>query len=375
MNADTIRFLKAAYREHYFRDSDRIEFPTKIEEREFGYMPFGGGMVRHLTFRSAGEAVAEIVRQAPSSVYCSNALYDSPSLPMEEKGWKGAELIFDIDASDISTPCKREHDIWFCHDCSSRGRLPRPQRCPNCAKTSVEEIHNVCEVCLDAAKDHATRLIRLLTEDFSVQPSAIVTYFSGNRGYHLHVRDGRFDPLDAVSRAEIADYVRGAGMLIPQFFVLALRRSQRLEETTLLDSQGWLGRIAKFLSSSSSSTPPQPEAKEKKDGIHADINRAIEALVSRVDPSVTTDIHRVFRMPGTLHGSTGLLKMRVKSLERFEPLSDPVVLGSSRVKVSVKYSPQFTLNGERLGPFKSESVSIPAYAAVYLLARGLAEVS
>ncbi|TMP96232.1 MAG: hypothetical protein E6K99_10360 [Thaumarchaeota archaeon] len=107
MNWDTIRFLKATYKEHYFRDSDRIEFPSKIEEREFGYMPFGGGMVRHLTFRSAGEAVAEIVRQAPSSVYCSNALYDSPSLPMEEKGWKGAELIFDIDASDISTMSAR----------------------------------------------------------------------------------------------------------------------------------------------------------------------------------------------------------------------------------------------------------------------------
>jgi DNA primase small subunit len=374
MNWDTIRFLKATYKEHYFRDSDRIEFPSKIEEREFGYIPFGGGMVRHLTFRRAGEAVAEIVRQAPSSVYCSNALYDSPSLPMEEKGWKGAELIFDIDASDISTLCKREHDVWFCHDCISKGRLPKPQKCPNCAQANIEEIRNVCEVCLDAAKDHAARLIRLLTEDFSVQPNAITTYFSGNRGYHLHVRDSRFDPLDAISRAEIADYVRGAGMLIPQGFVLSLRRSQRLEEMAVLDNRGWLGRIAKFLSSSSS-TPPQPEAKEKKDGIHAHINRAIEAQVSRVDPSVTTDIHRVFRMPGTLHGSTGLLKMKVKSLDRFKPLSDPVVLGSARVKVSVKYSPQFTLKGERLGPFKSESVSIPTYAAVYLLGRGLAEVS
>jgi DNA primase small subunit len=375
MNWDTIRFLKATYREHYFRDSDRIEFPGKIQEREFGYMPFGGGMVRHLAFRSAGEAVAEIVRQAPSSVYCSNALYESPSLPMEEKGWKGAELIFDIDASDIPTPCKREHDVWFCHDCSSKGRLPRPQRCPNCAQANIEEIHNVCEVCLEAAKDHAIRLIRLLTEDFSVQPGAMTTYFSGNRGYHLHVHDSRFDPLDAVSRAEIADYVRGAGMLIPQGFVLSLRRSQRLEETAALANRGWLGRIAKFLSSSSSPSLPQPEAKEKKDGIHAQINRAIEAQVSRVDPSVTTDIHRVFRMPGTLHGSTGLLKIKVKSLERFKPLSDPVVLGSTRVKVSVNYSPQFTLNGEMLGPFKSESVSIPTYAAVYLLARGLAEVS
>ena len=374
MNWDTIRFLKATYKEHYFHNSDRVEFPSKVDEREFGYMPFGGGMVRHLTFRNAGEAIAEIVRQAPSSVYCSNAFYASPSLPMEEKGWKGAELIFDIDASDIPTPCKREHDVWFCHDCSSKGRLPRPQRCPSCAKASVEEIHNVCEVCLEAAKDHATRLIRLLTEDFSVQPGTITTYFSGNRGYHLHLRDSRFDPLDAVSRAEIADYVRGAGMLIPQGFVLSLRRSQRLEETSLPDNRGWLGRIAKFLSSSSSS-PPQPEAKEKKDGVHAHINRAIEAQVSRVDPSVTTDIHRVFRMPGTLHGSTGLLKMKVKSLDKFKPLSDPVVLGSTRVKVTVEYSPQFTLNGERLGPFKSESISLPTYAAVYLLARGLAEVS
>src|SRR5207247_9066404 len=163
-----------------------------------------------------------------------------------------------------------QHDVWFCHDCSSKGRRPRPQRCPNCAKANMEEIQNVCEVCLDAAKDHASRLIRLLTEDFSVQPSAITTYFSGNRGYHLHVHDSRFDPLDAVSRAEIADYVRGAGMLIPQGFVLSLRRSQRLEETAALDNRGWLGRIAKFLwSSSSPSTAPPPQAKENEAGIPA----------------------------------------------------------------------------------------------------------
>src|SRR2546426_750043 len=58
MNWDTIRFLKANYKEHYFRDSDGIESPSKIEERDSGSMPFGGGMVRNLTFRSAGEAVA-----------------------------------------------------------------------------------------------------------------------------------------------------------------------------------------------------------------------------------------------------------------------------------------------------------------------------
>src|SRR5207245_10086099 len=99
MNWDTIRFLKATYKEHYFRDSDRIEFPSKIEEREFGYMPFGGGMVRHLTFRSAGEAVAEIVRQAPSSVYCSNAVYGQRALPMDKRGMQGAETVFALTPS------------------------------------------------------------------------------------------------------------------------------------------------------------------------------------------------------------------------------------------------------------------------------------
>ena len=372
MNQVTVKFLRATYKEYYFRNSDRVEFPTKMEEREFGYIPFGGSMVRHLSFRSSGEAVAEIVRQAPSSVYCSNARYESPSLPMEEKGWKGAELIFDIDATDIPTPCKRDHDLWFCQDCNSRGRLPRPQACPACAGKNVEESHNVCEVCLAAAKVHATRLFNLLTEDFSVQPSSIAVYFSGNRGYHMHVYDSRFDPLDAASRAEIAGYVRGAGILIPRGFIIALSRSQHLGEEGLMVNFGWLGRIARSLQSSPSQGAERKEKKE--DGIRALIDRAIEDQVSRVDPSVTMDVHRVFRMPGTLHGSTGLLKMRVKSLERLEPLSDPVVLGKSKVKVSVRYSPPFTLDGERLGPFKSETVSLPTYAAVYLLGRGLAEV-
>ena len=43
------------------------------------------------------------------------------------------------------------------------------------------------------------------------------------------------------------------------------------------------------------------------------------AFGSRIDESVTTDIHRIFRMPGTLHGNSGLLKMRVHDLQAFRP--------------------------------------------------------
>ena len=118
MNESTKAFLKTAYREYYFNHgTDRIEVPDDSESREFGYIPFGGGMVRHLSFKSRGEALAEILKQSPSSVYCSNARYEHPARPIEEKGWLGAELIFDIDATDIPTGCKRSHDLWYCEKC------------------------------------------------------------------------------------------------------------------------------------------------------------------------------------------------------------------------------------------------------------------
>jgi len=73
LNEGTKLWLRNAYREYYFHSADRIEFPEGVESREFGYIPFGGGMVRHLSFRGKGEAQAEILRQSPSSIYCSNA--------------------------------------------------------------------------------------------------------------------------------------------------------------------------------------------------------------------------------------------------------------------------------------------------------------
>jgi len=109
LNEGTKAWLRNAYKEFYFRSSESIEFPDDVASREFGYIPFGGGMVRHLSFKSRGEALAEILRQSPSSVYCSNARYESPTRPIDEKGWLGAELIFDIDATDIPTPVSYTH--------------------------------------------------------------------------------------------------------------------------------------------------------------------------------------------------------------------------------------------------------------------------
>ncbi len=361
MNDGTKAWLRQSYKEYYFRGADQVEFPDAVESREFGYIPFGGGMVRHLSFKSKGEALAEILKQSPSSVYCSNARYESPTRPIEEKGWLGAELIFDIDATDIATSCKKGHDLWYCEKCHASGKLPRPSKCTKCGGPAVE-FHGTCETCLDAAKEHALRVVGFLKDDFGVDPGSIRVYFSGNRGYHLHVFDKRFEQLDQQARGEIAEYMRGTSLPLAQSIASTLRRRQ----PTGPQGAGWTKRITGYVD----------ERRQDYSGtLQRLVSEAISSQRAMVDSSVTTDIHRVFRLAGTLHGDTGMRKTRIESIDKFDPQVDPVVLSSKPVSVSVGFSPRFRLKHKDFGPFtKPETVELPTFAAVSILTRGLGEV-
>lgn len=360
MNESTKGFLRSAYKEFYFRGEGTIEFPGDVGAREFGYIQFGGGMVRHLSFKSEGEAVAEILKQSPSSVYCSNARYESPTRPIDEKGWLGAELIFDIDATDIPTPCKRRHDLWYCEKCFASGKLPRPAKCSKCGGATTE-FHGTCDMCLGAAMDHAKRVVGFLTEDFGVDLGAIRVYFSGNRGYHLHVYDARFDPLDQLARGEIAEYVRGSSLPLNQTIASTLRHKPQSGAV----GAGWARRITTYVDA-------------RREGYEGTLQKLVsEAIASQralVDSSVTTDIHRVFRLAGTLHGTTGMSKMRIESVDRFDPQEDPYVLSAKPVTVAVSFYPLFRARHKDFGPYKSVTVELPTFAAVQILARGLGEV-
>ena len=332
-------------------------------------------MIRHLSFKGAGELIAELVRQAPSSAYCSNAIYADPSLPMDEKGWKGAELIFDIDADDIPTGCKQKHDWWYCQTCHQGGNGNRPNRCRFCHNNnSTVQVHWVCVECLDATKEHAYRLFDFLKADFGVPQSRISTHFSGSRGYHVHVTDDRFLTCDSQARAEIANYVRGRGLMLNNRTRQHQQRNTTPEGNSNTNSNGfgWAPRVELYAAGTKEVIITK-RGSQKQAG---QIEQIIQMNAALIDESVTTDIHRVFRMSGTLHGSSGMLKMKINSLEGFNPLSDPVVLGDERVKICIDYCPEFSLKDMRFGPYRSHTVEqLPIFAAVFLLAKGLARVS
>jgi DNA primase small subunit len=335
-------------------------------------------MVRHLSFKSEGELKAHLVKEAPRSAYYSIAYYYDPTLPMQEKGWKGADLAFDIDCDDLNLECKKEHDIWTCSNCGAKGKGGKPKRC-RCGSTSFDQLNWVCPNCLEAAKEEVKKLIEILISDFGLTRKQIKVYFSGSKGYHVTVEGAEFEHLEQLGRMELADYVCGRGLL-PEFIGVA--KSSTVDDLRrrlpTLGESGWRGRVAEYFASISKADPREAMIEIYAKSGYRGFKKALEECVKRmgvtIDTNVTTDIHRIFRLPGTLHNETGLIKKKVVSLDAFDPLVDAVAFGDEPIKVEVIYAPPFTLLDQRYDLKPAQKVKLPLAAAVYLLGQGLAKL-
>src|SRR2546427_9208705 len=97
----TNKFLKAHFRRYY--EHTKPILPDRFGRREFGFMFWTAGIVqRHIGFSKEEELKAFLTSRIPAHAYYSSAYYDKPGAPtMEEKGWLGADLIFDLDADHL----------------------------------------------------------------------------------------------------------------------------------------------------------------------------------------------------------------------------------------------------------------------------------
>jgi DNA primase small subunit len=98
-------------------------------------------------------------------------------------------------------------------------------------------------------------------------------------------------------------------------------------------------------------------------------------LSAEVDKPVTPDIKRIIRLPGSVHGKTGL---RVTPLSRdeltgFDPLRDavPPSYSDEPVKITMKSDYKFDIKGEHFS--LSGETEAPEYAAVFLVGRRVAD--
>jgi len=406
LEMNRVSFIRDRFAEFYEENASKIKAPSSISQREFGFFTFKENLViRHKGFITE-EALRDFIKQiVPSHAYYSAAYYEMPEETMEKKGWLGADLYFDIDADHIPTECGKIHDTWLCRNCSFQGRGVAPTECPICGGKRFEEKKWPCEVCLESARYEAIKLLDFLMEDFGFSPYEIEVSFSGHRGYHVQVESEKIRELDSTARKEIVDYITGVG-LEPIYHGL---HGKRVISGPNLDETGWRGRIARgiheFLLSANKDELEElnlrkkviEEITSKRDeilrswekrgpwsilrGVGVEtwkkiIMKAIKSQSAWIDTIVTTDIHRLVRLPNTLHGKTGWLKISfpVEEIEEFDPLSSAIAFKRGEVTIYVKKAPKFRIGEETFGPFEDEKVELPMAAAMFLLCKDAAEV-
>jgi len=337
----------------YYRTTN-LWNPPRIRMREWMLSPFGSNrQIRHQSFSSVENLRHFLVNRTPSSVFYSTAYWKDPNQPkMNDKGWKGADLIFDLDGDHL----------------------------PNINPYNFPEM-------LEIIREHAWNLWNdFLEPDFGFDEKFLQVTFSGHRGFHLHYRDPNIFHLDSSARRELVNHIRGNSVDVD--------KSRNLDGW--INANGWPKRVefgcknliekidfinknketeqakiwSKELLESMGEEYMKKDKKPRKkfndlferfeiDGMKEHImtgkldrlgehKKAFEDLIKgdqsiilaksgETDEPVTVDVRRVIRYPTSLHGKSGLKvtefplsKLDPDNKNKFDPLSDAVVFSSNK---------------------------------------------
>ncbi|UIO98658.1 DNA primase small subunit PriS [Halobaculum sp. CBA1158] len=384
MNRRTREYLKGRFGDYY--RSASVSPPPEANEREWGHIPFTAGdgttMVRHQSLLDIGEVAEFLARETPRHAYFSAARYDDPANgSMSDKGWRSADLVFDLDA---------DHLPGVDPEATSYGEM------------------------LAACKEELLALLDVLETDFGFDSEELQVVFSGGRGYHVHVRDDAVAGLDSTARREVVDYVRAVDLNYDGLIEKRPNERGTLQKT-LRTEGGWGRRVHEALVAYAEELLAMEESDalaelQELDGVGEKTARTIHGVLDRnpegvkagnvelgpgastlvraiaervtaeqtapIDEPVTTDLRRLIRLPGSIHGGSGLL---VEPLDRgdidaFDPLTDaiPERFRGRDILVDVTDPGRVDVGDDR-DKVEEGIISVPEYVGVFLMARGRAK--
>ena len=379
MKAATLEFMKQRFSEYY--RTGMLSAPPSTEQREWAFVFFDPNypeirMRRHIGFPGKEELLEYVRSMAPAHLYYSSAYYIMPHAPtMGEKGWLGADLIFDLDADHI--------------------------------------VRGPYEVMLSRVKEETVKLIDMLTGELGFAEHEIGVVFSGGRGYHIHIREITVRGWGSAERRELIDYVCGIGLdpgiilsnpspsprgwhqryiaALTEYLLRLEALEQKEAEAELLALDG-VGKVtteeflkrAAHLRKTLLTTPATINLKdfavgkviralsEQKEGAFRSLLKEKAALA---DEPVTTDIKRLIRMPTSLHGGSGfrVTPLTPRELSLFEPFTDAIVFGTRDVRIDCSRNLSMPLLGNEY-QLEKGTCTVPEALAVFLCCRGLAEI-
>ena len=376
MNPATTEFLRQRFTEYYKKAV--LVPPPSLIQREWGFVLFNPGsadmrMRRHIGFSDRGEMASYILNLIPQHIYYSTAYYEKPDAgTMADKGWCGADLIFDLDADHI--------------------------------------VRGAYDVMLARVKVETEKLLAILTEEFGMDKKGIALVFSGGRGYHVHIRDIAFRSWGSAERRELIDYVCGIG-IDPAAMLSGRSPSgpgwQKRYREALIEYLGWVRELpeeealAHLTSMEGIGKESAASFLKKIEDIISDIghhptgmilkNRVLGVITGQqegefkkrlltraalADEPVTTDTKRLIRMPTSLHGGSGMRvqPLELRDLHDFDPLTDAVVFGTRDVKVDQKFPIKMPMLGSTY-ELQKGIITVQKTVAVFLCCRGMAEIA
>ena len=329
----------------YYRYVESFEIRA-LEKRELAFTSFGKqGMVRHTSFPDMPTLLAYVRDNTPLHFYYSSAYYDSPGSDMDNKRWRGADLVFDIDGDHIE----------------------------GAEKMGYAEM-------LATVKLELVKLLNILTDDLSVDKRDLEVVFSGSRGYHVHVYS-IFEGLESQERREIVDYISGRCVASEFRSTARTKWDEKINVVRnylnqILDSQDkkWRQRIEDESGESIGEiTKREFRNDETFDRIAKKI--AIKRFSSKIDEPVTIDIYRLIRTPGSLHGKSGMLVkvLQLDKITEFNPLVDAIPdLFRDKIEVTFTKNTKLEFDGSEK-EYQEGNTSIPTYEALFSVLKGTAE--
>ncbi|NMC61449.1 MAG: DNA primase catalytic subunit PriS [Candidatus Methanofastidiosa archaeon] len=303
-----MEFKEASLRErkiYYHEEWKKKDIPDfiidRITEREFAFDHDGNGYNdRYKAFDTINLFSDFLIKNFPYAVCTSVSFYSNPK---NREDWRGAELVFDIDAKDLAVK-----------SCECREG-------------------QVCEKCLAEAKEIVLNIKDTLIGDLGIKKLSLV--YSG-RGYHLRVNDTEVLPLER--RSDILEYVTGSKRPNDLFLshgysavyrkMLALTFKKMKEKDlpfnkNIVDSL--LSEKDKIILKIMAGHADFLSIKGMGDKTIKEFLGHVEKINSSlVDGKVTVDVKRILRLPSTLHSKVSMKCVEIKSIDNFDPLKDAV---------------------------------------------------
>lgn len=415
----TVEWLNDMFAEWYRRNPPPM--PDRFTRREFGYIlwperPGTPPFIRHKAYDNSDRFHWYLQKAGPHSVYYSTAYYRRPGeMKMLDKQWLGAELIFDLDADHlveaekakaeghemplsaqlalVKTQFKRlldeflfgdfglgEDDVWITFS-GGRGY----------------HAHVVQEKLLSLGSRERREIVDYVTgkvpaekgsdkPDVSVFMRTEVTRAKEWQGKVKLEETFRMEPASAPGWP--GRMSRTLGQLLEQN-VFSVERPAAKKWLLQLDGVGtttadkFLDKLERMRGSETSveALLAQGRISHRSDPLFRIAEKALAQHTmpmakGETDEPVTADTKRLIRLPGSLHGKSGLkvVTLTRSTFDDFDPFrrvedNGAVAFPMEPTRIVPRNDATMTLGGETVTVKKGEPQDVPLPHAVFWLAR------